>query len=337
MTAGQPKPPDSPLAVALADAGGVQAPPERAGQLRSLLLDELRAGADELKRPRSGYERPVVVAVAANAYGLLGVTPVDPALRADPGAVREREWLVIAALVGAMVDAGAPAVRKRWDGHRAHGDAAPRMLIGDLAGWLVLALPVAGSDAVHAAEAAEAAELAALGFEEHAGRIDRLRARAYALPALALDGVADLRPPIGDAHPLRVAEAIARLGGAPADERSVAEHEEGVLALLGAPDGPVRPHEERDPALRVARRILQRLAGMGKWGGYHTDVAHLPRGFAGHDRALAIDVGERLLASGLLLEKQSVGQRHVYLNSRRAGAIYALVERGELPDGLVLG
>jgi hypothetical protein len=194
----------------------------------------------------------------------------------------------------------------------------------------VLVLPVAESDAT------EAAELAALGFEEHAAGIDRLRARAFALPGLALDGAVDLRPPIGAAHPLRVAELIARLGGAPADEQSIAAHEERVLALVAAPDGPLRPHEERDPALRVARRIMQRLAGMGKWGGYHTDVAHLARGFAGHDRALVIDVGERLLASGLLVEKPSVGQRHVFLNPRRAGAIYALVERGELPEGLVL-
>jgi hypothetical protein len=333
MATRPPNPPDSPLAVALADAGGAQAPPERAGQLRAFLLDELRAGADELRRPRSGYGRPVAVALAANAACLLGVAPVDPALRADPGVAREREWLLVAALVGAMVDAGVPTVQKRWDGDRAPGDATPQMLIGELARWLVLALPVAAS---RGAAPAETAELAALGFEEHAGRIDRLRARAYALPELAFDGVVDLRPPIGDAHPLRVAEAIARLGGAPADERSVAEHEDGVLGVLGPQDGPVRPHEERDPALRVARRILQRLAGMGKWGGYHTDVAHLPRGFAGHDRALAIDVGERLVASGLLLEKQSVGQRHVYLNPRQARAIYALIERGELPDGLVL-
>ena len=37
---------------------------------------------------------------------------------------------------------------------------------------------------------------------------------------------------------------------------------------------------------------------MGKWGGYHTDFAHLARGFAGNDRQLASDVGEALLARG---------------------------------------
>jgi hypothetical protein len=98
----------------------------------------------------------------------------------------------------------------------------------------------------------------------------------------------------------------------------------------------VRPHEDPDAARRVARRILQRLDGMGKWGGYHTDFAHLARGFAGNDRQLASEVGEKLLAAGLLAEKPSVGQRHVFLNPRRAGAIRALVDEGEVPDGLAL-
>ena len=86
----------------------------------------------------------------------------------------------------------------------------------------------------------------------------------------------------------------------------------------------------------MARRILQRLDGMGKWGGYHTDFSHLARGFAGNDRALADEVGEALLLAGLLAEKPSVGQRHVFLNPRRAGDIRGLIERGDLPTGLTL-
>ena len=73
---------------------------------------------------------------------------------------------------------------------------------------------------------------------------------------------------------------------------------------------------------------------MGKWGGYHTDFAHLARGFAGNERALAQDVGEALLAAGLLAEKPSVGQRHVFLNPRRAADIHRLIETGESPPGL---
>ena len=109
-----------------------------------------------------------------------------------------------------------------------------------------------------------------------------------------------------------------------------------MLAVLGADRATVAPHDDPDPALRAARRILQRLDGMGKWGGYHTEFAHLPRGFAGNDRALAQEVGEALLEAGLLAEKPSVGQRHVYLNPRRAAEIRKLIESGEVPPGMRL-
>jgi hypothetical protein len=75
---------------------------------------------------------------------------------------------------------------------------------------------------------------------------------------------------------------------------------------------------------------------MGKWGGYHTDFAHLARGFAGNERQLAQAVGEALLAAGLLAEKPSVGQRHVFLNPRRAADIHRLIETGDVPPGLQL-
>ncbi|MDQ6775470.1 MAG: hypothetical protein M3071_04430, partial [Actinomycetota bacterium] len=246
----------------------------------------------------------------------------------------ERGWLLVAALVGAMVQAAAISAPVPPGAlERGPDSPAPRALdlrAGALGDWLVLALPLAVADS------SEVAELAVLAFEDDAAGIDRLRARAYAVPQGVLDGVTDLRAPIGEDHVLRAAEAVARLGGQPADEASVAEHEEGVLAMLGASTDLARPHEEQDPALRAARRILQRLAGMGKWGGYHTDVAHLARGFAGNERALAIDIGERLVGAGLLVAKPSVGQRHVFLNPRRAGDIYALIERGEVPAGLEL-
>ena len=157
------------------------------------------------------------------------------------------------------------------------------------------------------------------------------------MPGSVLADVA-LREPIGAGHPLRIAEAVARFGGRPADPRSVEEQEELVLRRCSTRPGSAvaRPHEDPDPARRVARRILQRLNGMGKWGGYHTDFAHLARGFAGNERALAQEVGEALLADGLLAEKPSVGQRHVFLNPRRAADIHRLIETGETPAGLKL-
>jgi hypothetical protein len=310
------------LADELAAAGGVEAPPQATARLKDLVGDTLRHGTAELGRKRSGTrEEPVTVVLAADGDRVLAAVPASPALSADIDALPDRAWLLVAAVVGALVELASPAALT------GAGDLALR--VGELAGHAVLGYPAAGL------EPAELEDLAPLAFEEHAASIDRLRADALALPAVVLGDVA-LREPIGAHHPLRVAEAVARLGGRPADSASVEDHEEAVLALLGAREGPARAHEDPDPARRVARRILQRLDGMGKWGGYHTDFTHLARGFAGNDRQLASEVGEALLAAGLLAEKPSVGQRHVFLNPRRAGDIRRLIETGEEPGGLSL-
>jgi hypothetical protein len=306
------------LATMLEEAGGTTAPHERRAQLRGLLRDELARSQDELALPRSGREDPVTVAIAAAPDALLAVLPVPVAVRADPAAAPERAWLIVAAAVGALAEiAQLPPPR---DG----GELA--LEAGALDGHLALRLPTAVQ---------EDAELAAIAFEEHVAPVARLRARALALPAHVLAEAGDWRAPVAEA--LRSAEAIARLGGRPADSESVAAYEEAVLALL-APEGAgaARPHDDPQPARRIARRILQRLDGMGKWGGYHTDFSHLARGFAGNERALADAVGEALLDAGLLSEKPSVGQRHVYLNPRRAADIHRLIEDGDLPAGLRL-
>lgn len=66
-------------------------------------------------------------------------------------------------------------------------------------------------------------------------------------------------------------------------------------------------------------------------GRYHTAFDHLARGFAGDERALAFEMGERLVADGLLIEKPSAGQRHVSLNPRRSGEIRRLIDEGGPP------
>jgi len=300
----------------------MRAPRERAAQIRAELLEALAGSAHELTLPRSGYATPVTVALAAFGEALLAILPVDPSLRADPNAANDRAWTLVAVTVGALVE-GAAAM--------AAGSAQDLALrAGEWEGWLALAFPVAADDVLLAVE------LAADAFEESAAEIDRLRTRAYTIPTPALGDLGDLRPPIGELHPLLIAEAVARFGGRPADAVSIEEHEEAVLAVLDPTPEIARPHEEADPSLRVARRMLQRLMGMGKWGGYHTEIAHLARGFAGHDRALALAIGERLVNAGLLVEKQSVHQRHVRLNPRRVAEIHALADRGELPPGLEL-
>jgi hypothetical protein len=281
-------------------------------RLRALLDGELHHGDRELQAKRSGYERAVLAAVAPGVGSLRALVPAAPSLRADPDAVNERTWLLVAAVVGALVEVS----------------GSTDLGAGALGGYLVLDVPGDPEDA----------DLLPLAFEGHVAGVDRLRARALAVPGPVLAQASDLRPPIGRAHPLVVAARVAALGGHPADPASMEEHEDAVLAALEADAGDevARPHDDPEPARRVARRILQRLDGMGKWGGYHTEFAHLPRGFAGNDRALAEVVGEALLAAGLLAEKPSVGQRHVFLNPRRAGDIHALIERGEPPPDLRL-
>lgn len=146
----------------------------------------------------------------------------------------------------------------------------------------------------------EDAELAALAFDEAVAGVDRLRAAALVVP----DGVIEpgaLRP-----------------------------------VLRAQPGGGVpSPHDDPDPARRVARRMLLTLRGKGKWGGYHSEVTNLARGFR-EDWEMAERVGEALIAAGLLMEKPSVGQRHVSLNPRAKAAIDRLIDGGELPEGLRL-
>lgn len=306
------------FATTLDDAGGTAAPRERSAQLRALLRDELARSAGELALARSGREDPVTVVFAALPDALLAVLPVPVALRADPAAAPERAWLTVAAAAGALVETA------QLQAPRDRGDLV--LEAGALEGYLALRLPT---------PAQEDAELTVIAFEDHVAPVARLRAQGLALPGHVLAETGDWRAPIAQA--LRSAEAVARLGGRPADADSVGAHEDAVLALL-APGGTgaARPHDDPQPARRIARRILQRLNGMGKWGGYHTDFSHLARGFAGNERALADAVGEALIDAGLLSEKPSVGQRHVYLNPRRAADIHRLIEQGDVPAGLRL-
>ena len=59
---------------------------------------------------------------------------------------------------------------------------------------------------------------------------------------------------------------------------------------------------------------------------------HLARGAPPESRADALQIGEALVRAGLLGEKPSVGQRHVFLRRETLPAIHALIERGETAD-----
>jgi hypothetical protein len=306
------------LEEALADAGGAGAPRESSARLRELLRAELERGRDELGKPRSGRERPIAVALAPGSAVLLAALPVAPELRADPDAVNDRAGRLAAAAVAAMVEAADPGPPPGAD--------ALRLELGDHGGFLAASYP--------AADPRWAAEYARDLLDDAMAAIDRLRARALVVPGHVLDP-RDLRAPIGATHPLRVAEAVVRLGGSPLDEESLEAHGPELERLLEPPGTVDSPHDDRNPRRRVMRRILQRLDGMGKWGGYHTAFDHLARGFAGNERALAYELGEELVAAGLLVEKTSVGQRHVSLNPRRVADVRGLIDQARLPPELL--
>lgn len=157
--------------------------------------------------------------------------------------------------------------------------------------------------------------------------------RGDALQGLALDV---------NAHPVEVALTLAEHGqplDAPAYPREMADNLR-TWGLSGAPPAPEPGHpgppgiaDDPCPRRRHARRVLQRLLRMGKVGtNYHTAVDHLYRGAPADQRHEALEVGEALIRAGLLGEKPSVGQRHVYLRREALPAIHALIERGETDD-----
>jgi hypothetical protein len=142
-------------------------------------------------------------------------------------------------------------------------------------------------------------------------------------------------------HPVEVALALAAQGQDPHAET----HQPEMIPVLRAQGlGTAPPPEpEAEPSLRIeddpcprrrhARVVLQRMLRMGKVGpGYHTEFDHFARGAAAHDRRQALEVGEALIRAGMLLEKPSVGQRHISLNVRALPQIHALIERGETTD-----
>jgi hypothetical protein len=87
------------------------------------------------------------------------------------------------------------------------------------------------------------------------------------------------------------------------------------------------------PRRRHARTVLQRMLRMGKVGpGYHTEFDHFRRGAPAHEGRQALDTAEALLRAGLLGEKPSVGQRHIYLNVKALPDIHALIDRGDTRD-----
>lgn len=196
-------------------------------------------------------------------------------------------------------------------------------------------------------------ELVQIALGERDDQADRIDVEALA-PAdlgapgeVSLDPVSAGRDPVAalaaalGAHPWDVVLALVQHGQPPRSVRNTPAQQHtlrgwgvggGVADEEPAVDdiAPVGPDADPCPRRRHARRLLRRLLRMGKVGsGYHTADDHLYRGVAADQRRDATMVGEALVRAGLLGEKPSVGQRHVYLRREALPQIHALIERGE--------
>ena len=143
-------------------------------------------------------------------------------------------------------------------------------------------------------------------------------------------------------HPVLVLLALRRHGFDPGvipdDPADLAEslRDLGYAAEVPLADQPTGPSfaidDDACPRRRHARRVLRRLLQKGKIGGHHTEIGHFTRGLPDHEKSDAKEVVEALLRAGLLVEKPSVGQRHISLNRESLPEIHALIERGETTD-----
>ena len=212
------------------------------------------------------------------AARLFAATPAPPRSGSTPTRPTERAWLLVAAVIAALVDLAEPPPPT--------GARRPRCSrAGDLGGFLLLALPGPRRPG-RPRRARPAGVRGARRRHRPPARPRRRRPRAA---ARGPDAQASRSAPTTRCASPRRSPGSAAAPRTRARSRSTRTRCSRCSQPAGA--RAVRPHEDPDPARRVARRILQRLDGMGKWGGYHTDFAHLARGFAGNERALAQDGG----------------------------------------------
>ena len=142
-------------------------------------------------------------------------------------------------------------------------------------------------------------------------------------------------------HPLTFVHVLLEQGWT-LDEATYPESVNDILRHQGF-EGPERARDEPSLAIeddpcsrrRFARRLVRRLLHKRKIGEqYHTAFDHIAHGVAPDERADAYAIGEALIRVGILGQKPSSGQRHVFLRREALPEIHALVERAESPESL---
>ena len=204
---------------------------------------------------------------------------------------------------------------------------------GDLDGFLVVALPAPRARPGDARRARPARVRRARRRHRPAARRARTRSPAPCSPTSRCASRSAPATRCGSPRPSRGSAA------GPADPRSVEEHEELVYPLLDPASGAPPRRAARGPRPRPARRAADPPAAQrdGQVGRLPHRLRP-PRARLRRQRPPARPGGRarRCSRDGLLAEKPSVGQRHVFLNPRRAADIHRLIETGDAPPGLKL-
>ena len=175
-------------------------------RLRGLLLDALRHGRAELAPSARATTRPSRSRSRPHGGLLLAATPAGAGAARRPRAGRR-------ARVAARRRRRRRARRPRRARRRPPTPRTSALRAGELDG-----LPRRSRYPRRGSTPATLDELGPLAFDEHVARHRPPARRARcARPGAACSPTSALREPIGAGHPLRIAEAVARLGGRPAD------------------------------------------------------------------------------------------------------------------------
>ena len=259
---------------------------------------------------------PVEVAFAAQDGLLLAATPADAGLRADPEAAGEREWLLVAATVAALVELACPG--------RPAAAADLALRAGESAGGLLLAFP-----ARRRARASSPSSRPDV-FASRSRGIDRLRAARPRAPARRARGGRAAR---ADRRGPPAAGRRGRGAARPPTSRASSARRRCSRCSAPAPAPPCA--RTRTPIRGAGWRGGSSSASTG-WASGAATTPTSPTSRAASRATTARSrrrPARRCSTPGLLAEKPSVGQRHVFLNPRRARDIRAFIETRRGPSG----
>ena len=292
-------------------------PPPRPRSCAPCCSARSATAARELALKRSGYGEPVEVAIAHDGDRLLAATPARRrAARRPAGGRRAR------------------VAARRGRGRCAASSSPP----GARRGRSVTAATSTASSSSRCRRGRLLdPELVRARIRGAGGGIDRLRAVAYALPGAAARRSVPRRR--RSARTIRCASprrSRGSTGDRPTRARSRSTRRPSC-ALLG--DGGGRRSPRTTTRIPPAASRAGSCSGSTGWasGAATTRTSRTSRAASRATTARSRRrSGRRCSPTGLLAEKPSVGQRHVFLNPRRAGDIHRLIETGAAPPGLKL-